>query len=118
MDAMSLLTKARGAGLAVRTEGDKLVVRGPRSAEKLALQLLDHKAEVMPLLTPQQPAEVGGNASPTLAVRMWSPILGRDLWVVVDGEPPATSPRGSVRRLEQVAPGTLAWVPVTAGAER
>jgi hypothetical protein len=29
---MTLLAKAQGAGLAVRVEGEKLVVRGPRKA--------------------------------------------------------------------------------------
>jgi hypothetical protein len=116
MDAMSLLTKARRQGLDVRTNGDKLVVRGPRSAEKLALQLLDHKAELMPLLTLPQPAELGSEASPTWAVRVWSDMLQESLWVAAEGQPPATIPSKHVRKLEPVASDAVAWVPLKAGA--
>ena len=34
MDGMTLLRRARDIGLAVRAEGDKLVIRGPRSASR------------------------------------------------------------------------------------
>ena len=47
MDGIALLRDACGAGLSVRAEGDKLVIRGPRSAESLAKQLLEHKAEIL-----------------------------------------------------------------------
>ena len=51
MDSVTLLTQAQTAGLKVHAEGDRLVVRGPRAAEALALRLLAHKAELLPLLT-------------------------------------------------------------------
>jgi hypothetical protein len=51
MDALTLLTQAHQTGLTVHAEGDRLVVRGPRSAEPLALKLLDHKLDLMRLLT-------------------------------------------------------------------
>jgi hypothetical protein len=46
MGGLTLLAEARKAGLTVRAEGDKLVIRGPRSAEDLARRLLEAKAEV------------------------------------------------------------------------
>lgn len=50
MDGIALLERARAAGLVVRSEGDKLVIRGPRVAEPLALELIAHKQSVLPLV--------------------------------------------------------------------
>jgi hypothetical protein len=50
VDVMMLLRQAQEAGLDVRAEAGKLVVRGPKKAEPLARELLDHTAEVLPLL--------------------------------------------------------------------
>jgi hypothetical protein len=55
MDGVMLLSRARDAGLAVAAKGDKLIIRGPRSAEPLALLLLDHKPEVIAALKPTKP---------------------------------------------------------------
>lgn len=44
------LTEARAAGLQVRAEANWLVVRGPRTCEDLARQLLACKGEVLALL--------------------------------------------------------------------
>ena len=52
MDGLELLSQAKAAGLMVRAERDKPVVRGPRSAEVLARELLENKAELMALLSP------------------------------------------------------------------
>jgi hypothetical protein len=52
MTACELLAAAREAGLAATVEGDRLVVRGPKSADALARQLLGRKAEVMALIAP------------------------------------------------------------------
>jgi len=49
---LSLLAVAREAGLTVRVGGDRLVVRGPRAAEALAREVLQHKAELMVALRP------------------------------------------------------------------
>ncbi len=54
MDRLSLLDRARLAGLKVRAEGDRLVVRGRRSQERLARELLAHKAEVVAELGREQ----------------------------------------------------------------
>ena len=50
MDIVALLHDAYAAGLEVRRDGDRLVVRGPRSQAPLAQTLLAHKADVLPLL--------------------------------------------------------------------
>ena len=47
---MTLLSDAAAAGLTVRADGDRLVIRGPRGAEAVARRLLGHKAEVMAAL--------------------------------------------------------------------
>jgi hypothetical protein len=57
MDVVVLLEEALVRGLEVCADGDRLVVRGPRSAEALAQQLLAHKADLLRLLS-APPAEV------------------------------------------------------------
>jgi hypothetical protein len=47
MDGMTLLRRARDAGLSAAAEGDKLVIRGPKKAEPVALLLLANKPAVM-----------------------------------------------------------------------
>jgi hypothetical protein len=50
VDVVSLLERAAAAGLKVSREGDRLVVRGPKSAESLAKELLRHKPAVIAAL--------------------------------------------------------------------
>ena len=50
MAGLAFLAAARAAGLTVRTDGDALVVRGPRSAAPLALALLRRKVCVLAAL--------------------------------------------------------------------
>ena len=66
MDGMSLIRQAREAGLSVSIDGDKLTLRGPRSAGAIARLLLENKPVVMsgftsvmdgPLLTVPRTAE-------------------------------------------------------------
>lgn len=52
MDGMTLLQEARTAGLSVIAEGDRLAIRGPRRADRLAKLLVQYKADVLPLLSP------------------------------------------------------------------
>ena len=47
MGIVKLLEEARAAGLKVRAEGDRLIVRGPKAAEHMAKTLLERKAEVI-----------------------------------------------------------------------
>jgi hypothetical protein len=54
-----LLAAARDAGLKIMVDGDRLVIRGPKSAEALARHLLDRKAEMMAALrAPAPPPEI------------------------------------------------------------
>ncbi len=62
MGVINLLEEARSAGLIVKASGDRLVIEGPEEAEAIALELIQHKAEVMAALVaterstpPQQP---------------------------------------------------------------
>ncbi len=50
MDGVTLLRKARDAGLTVTAEGGRLRIRGPRCAERLARRPIENKASVLPLL--------------------------------------------------------------------
>jgi hypothetical protein len=50
MDGVTLLVEAESAGLTVHLDGDRLVIRGPRSADQVARALLGRKAEVVALL--------------------------------------------------------------------
>ncbi len=50
MDGLALLSEATAAGLTVQIDGDRLVIRGPRSADAIARALLKHKMEVMAIL--------------------------------------------------------------------
>lgn len=54
---IDLLADAHRLGLAVRLDGDRLVVRGPKRAEAIARALLAHKAEVLGVLR-QTPSTV------------------------------------------------------------
>jgi hypothetical protein len=51
MVGVTLLQEARSAGLAVVANGDRLVIRGPRSAAAIASRLLALKPDVMLALT-------------------------------------------------------------------
>ena len=50
MDGVTLLRRAREAGLALSAAGDKLVICGPRRAEALAQLLIENKPSVLAIL--------------------------------------------------------------------
>lgn len=50
MEALALLRRAREAGLRVEPAGDKLIVRGPKSAEPVVKLLAEKKAEILAAL--------------------------------------------------------------------
>lgn len=50
MDPVTLLRKAREAGLVIQPDGDRLLVRGPRRAEPIVMLLKEHKPAVMAAL--------------------------------------------------------------------
>jgi hypothetical protein len=58
MSVQDLLGAAERAGIALRADGDRLIVRGPRTAQDIGGVLLNRKAEVLKLLSsPQQQLE-------------------------------------------------------------
>src|SRR5262245_63117992 len=73
----TLLEQAQAIGLDVRADGDRLVVRGPQSAEALARQLLAHKGDLMRLLS-APPADVTANEPCEVCG-------GRERWLWLDG---------------------------------
>ena len=65
MSAAELLAAAKRAGLQVGVDGDRLVVRGPRTAEQLGRQLLQRKQQVLgELRSPSRPTARGAMAPP------------------------------------------------------
>lgn len=50
MDGITLLRRAREAGLRIAADGGRLVIRGPKKAEPVALLLIEHKREVLTAL--------------------------------------------------------------------
>jgi hypothetical protein len=72
MDGMTLLEEARSAGLTVRAEGGRLVIRGPKRAADLAHRLLANKDRIIAALDrPDRPDRPKAEEAPapTLA---WS----------------------------------------------
>ena len=82
--ASAALAEARAAGLEVRVEADRLVVRGPRSREGLAQQLLERKGEVLALLAAED-AEVAWRVA---ALRPQVPKRGPIAVLTVRDVPP------------------------------
>jgi hypothetical protein len=54
---LTLLELARAAGLSVSSKADRLVIKGPRSADALARDLIRRKAEVLQLLADVAPEQ-------------------------------------------------------------
>ena len=50
MQGLELLTRARAAGVTVEVQGSELVVRGPKRAKAIGIELIQHKAAVMAAL--------------------------------------------------------------------
>jgi hypothetical protein len=50
MDGLKLLTKAQSAGLIVEAQGDRLIIKGPKTAGAIAKELLANKAAVLAAL--------------------------------------------------------------------
>jgi hypothetical protein len=68
----AVLAEARAAGLAVRAEGARLVVRGRRGQEDLARQLLAAKPALLAILAEEE-RELGWRIA---AMRRWVPARG------------------------------------------
>ncbi|MEE9297191.1 MAG: hypothetical protein V3W34_19805 [Phycisphaerae bacterium] len=65
---VALLAEARAAGLTVRADGDRLVIRGPRRCAELAQSILARKPDVMAAL-----AEWGDAAAAVAWFGSWCP---------------------------------------------
>jgi hypothetical protein len=77
MDGIDLILRAEAAGLSIGLDGERLVIRGPRTGEAFARALLDRKAEVVALLR-------------TANWELWPDTHGRLGWQRPDA--PATFP--------------------------
>jgi len=84
MESVTLLDRARQAGLVVLRDGDRLTVRGPKRLADLAVHLLDHKVEVM--------AALDAEADPGVAMAL---DVFRGATVVAAGQPAGWPPAGS-----------------------
>lgn len=58
MDGLALLLEARQMGLDVQAKGEQLLIRGPRSQERLVRTLLNRKQEVLTALKTELQAQV------------------------------------------------------------
>ena len=119
MDRVTVvLAEAREAGLTVRADADLLVVRGPKSQELLARQLLAQKPQVLALLkaedaelewrmTAMRPQVPRSGPIPFLVARETTRMAGRCLSC---GDP--LTPGRAVRcaRCASAAQMVLGWV--------
>ena len=94
MDGVALLAEANAAGLTVRADGDRLVIRGPRRCDALARSILARKPDVMAALE-VQPADSGPPAE-------WGDAAAAVAWFG------SWSPPGARQRLPPAAPGPAA----------
>jgi hypothetical protein len=62
---IGLLDRARAAGLSITTDGDRIIVCGPRRADALARELIAHKVEVMAELAALALVEAAPAATPS-----------------------------------------------------
>ena len=108
MDGLTLLRRARDAGLDVAADGNKVVIRGPKRAEAIARLLIEHKPEVMAALAAAErtPDAWNDSAPPIIAraraaliipVRGPAPYRPRQDLARVLPEPRCGCARGQVR---------------------
>jgi hypothetical protein len=72
MEILTILDRAREAGLTVQADGNELVIRGPRCAEAMVQVLAKHKAEVLVVLASvERAAQRGPECAPQAYVISW-----------------------------------------------
>jgi hypothetical protein len=104
-----LLTAAGAAKLRVKVDGDRLIIRGPKSADAIARQLLDRKAEIM--------AELAGGA--TIAPPLPAPSRLFSASMAAPPTPSAAPSPSAAPAPDCPAPNVvLSTDPVPVGAER
>jgi hypothetical protein len=78
---IGLLDRARAAGLSITTDGDRIIVCGPRRADALAREMIARKVEVMAELAEAAPAaEPDHDPYPWRRVLPTWPIPWRERW--------------------------------------
>ena len=111
-EVVSVLAEARAAGLAVRADDGRLVVRGPRRAEPIAQRLLARTGEVLALLAAED-AEVAWRVAamrPQVPPRGPIPVLvARDVVPAPGCCPSCGDPRGEGRSLRCASCARAAW---------
>ena len=112
-DAVSVLAAARAAGLEVRAEPGRLVVRGPRSRAELAERLLERTGEVLALLAAED-AEVAWRVAamrPQVPPRGPIPVLmAREVGAAPGCCPSCGDPLGQGRGLRCGPCARAAWL--------
>jgi hypothetical protein len=94
MDGVTLLRRARDAGLRVESLGNTLLIRGPKRAGPVVKLLAEHKAEVLSALA---------NIAHEAELLAPTPLFGRVTQPVEPGlEQPCASRRGRVQELDGV----------------
>ena len=115
MDRVSLMRRANQAGLKIKAVGNRLVVRGPESAEALAQAILARKLEILELLRSRARtrSEIKGpRVKPGDCVQWESPRFGQRSGRVV-----FALGRESVIVQSQVVPSNLTLVDIDAITE-
>jgi hypothetical protein len=75
MDCVTLIERAKEAGLSVLAEGPRLIVRGPRRSHRVAQELLNRKSEVLAALNSLSKAVCHTFADKTRSAAAKSEIL-------------------------------------------
>lgn len=90
MDGLALLNEAQSAGLSVTADGHRLVVRGPRRADRLAKLLIQHKADILPLLSASPKLPTTPSQKPGVSIVRVSDLPPADCQQ--KNQPPARTP--------------------------
>ena len=85
MDCLTLLEQAKNNGLEVKVDGDKLIVRGPKSQEELAKALLARKAEIIEALSREHQTPTAPSATDAVPGRPCPCCGGVRYWQRRDG---------------------------------
>jgi hypothetical protein len=124
-DVTALLQEARAAGLKVEADGDRLLVRGPKAAELVALKLGAHKPAILAALAsgrwpaPEPPAPTADPdafgpplAAAGVAVGFKVPGIEPELFLVADEEQAAILAEEGIARGRCWTPGEIRMVAI------
>jgi len=105
VEILSLLERARDAGLVLKVDGHELVIRGPRKAEAVARMILENKSAVLKALAPEQKPPSARNDLPVCPHPKDRPFVAR----LPDPARPRSDKAVMVHPGEAVPPGAWAW---------